>query len=326
MTSETAEKKHLTSYWLSFIENTGKIVGISKRKPRDISDEHKLVNIIGNSEARKISRGDVNLKDYAISWSVLSNSWDLTRKKNHIELQPLRRELKEIPATDTPNEDEIHFSIYKKDMKAVVSINRTKIAATHNISKLNRIVHNEWNLMNIFVCKKDDPDSLITIIPIDALFLFKHKKMIIDLPQIILRSTDIDNISLFTIPLFNEYGLSYYEDYVATPNEAGLNKIINSNLYNDKGQINIHVVNDNTLNFKQNLQGADFNTFDARNIFRILVCDTVYDNLIGGVDIPVGDLLSETSIDVELPFNIPETPLFLYKNNNITISYNGELT
>lgn len=325
MISETVEKKQLGSYWLSFVEQTGSIVSISKKKPTEVFDTHRVVNIQDNTEARKLARGEVSIKDYVVLWSVLSDSWDLSRKRSYIELQPVRRVLEQMPVSTTPHLDEIHMSVYKKDAKVIISMNRDRITSTHNLSKLNSIVYNEWNLMNIFVCKKNDPDSLLGIMEIDALFLMKHKKLIVDIPKEILKSVDVDDISFFTIPVFNQYGVSYYNDYIKTPDDQGHNKFINSNIRNDTGQINIYVVNENTLHLQLNLQDANFSTFDARNTFKFIVCDTEYDNLVGGFDIAVGDLLHETSLDVELPFNIPSNPLFLYKNNNITISYNGDL-
>lgn len=324
MSTEPIDKSSKNKkYWVSFSKRTGAISSVGKQEPT-VNDRSIQVVQLDDPVLKQFARGKKNTREYIIAWNVLSDSWGVSKKKDELELQPLRNRLEQIEKSEDPTLHDIYISLYKRDMKAVISVNTSNIIKNYNLSKINNIVHNEFSLMNLFVCRKDDPDFLLGVLEIDAMFLMQHKKLVFDLPHDLLSAEDFENVSFFTIPVFDSYGLQYLEDFVNTPDLSGDKKIVNHSSTNQDAKINIYKVNENTIKLDSKLKTSEFNLFDGRKELVLVVCDTEVDNLLGGVYISVNDLLSKTSLDVELKFKIPENPIFLYKNNNISVSYNGE--
>ena len=324
MTLETIEKQSTNKiYWIKFQEQNGKILGISKSKPT-ISDVHYSVIQSDNEDLPTIVKGKANIKDYFVQANLLTNDWQFVKKSKKLELQPVRKKLEQVPLSNNIEENDIYITLYKKSMKAIIAINSKRVMKHQNLAMINDVVANDYSLLNLFVCKKNDPDRLITIIQVDTKSLVLNKKIIVDLPNMLLEHADIDQLSIFVMPVFDKYGINYVDELIETPELVGHQKIINSNSYNQNALINIYTVNDNTLELNHNINESQFNLFGNKNTLKFVVCDQHYDNLVGGFEIYINELLSSNSREVLLNFNVPQNPLFLYKNNNILVSYNGD--
>ena len=57
---------------------------------------------------------------------------------------------------------------------------------------------------------------------------------------------------------------------------------------------------------------------------KFIVCDTTVDNLVGAFEVPTDDLINEDTIIVEVAFDIPSNPLFIYKNKHIAVNFIGD--
>lgn len=324
MTLETIEKQSTNKiYWIKFQEQNGKILGISKSKPI-MSDVDYSVIQSDNEDLPTIVKGKANIKDYFVQANLLTNDWQFVKKSKKLELQPIRKKLEQVPLSNNIEENDIYITLYKKSMKAIIAINSKRVMKHQNLAMINDVVANDYSLLNLFVCKKNDPDRLITIIQVDTKSLVLNKKIIVDLPSMLLEYADIDQLSIFVMPVFDKYGINYVDELIETPELVGHQKIINSNSYNQNALINIYTVNNNTLELNHNINESQFNLFGNKNTLKFVVCDQHYDNLVGGFEIYINELLSSNSREVLLNFNVPKNPLFLYKNNNILVSYNGD--
>ena len=324
MTLETIEKQSTNKiYWIKFQEQNGKILGISKSKPI-ISDVDYNVIQSDNEDLPTIVKGKANIKDYFVQANLLTNDWQFVKKSKKLELQPIRKKLEQVPLSNNVEENDIYITLYKKSMKAIIAINSKRVMKHQNLAMINDVVANDYSLLNLFVCKKNDPDRLITIIQVDTKSLVLNKKIIVDLPSMLLEYADIDQLSIFVMPVFDKYGINHVDELIETPELVGHQKIINSNSYNQNALINIYTVNNNTLELNHNINESQFNLFGNKNTLKFVVCDQHYDNLVGGFEIYINELLSSNSRKVLLDFNVPQNPLFLYKNNNILVSYNGD--
>ena len=325
MTLETTEKQ-LTNkkYWISFVEATGKVVGISATEPNKVDDKFTVIQS-DNEDLRLLLKGKANIKNYLVKKNALTNDWLFSKKSKELELQPIRKKFEQVPLSTNAEENDIFVNFYKQSMKAVITLNKTRVIKNNNLATISDVVENEYSLLNLFVCKKNDPDKLITIIEVDAKLLVKYGKLLLDLPETILKYADIDKISIFVLPVFEKYGISFVDKFIETPDLKGQSKLINQNTHDD-ALINIYAVNDNVLEIKNNTNESQFSLFYNQSNLRFIVCNKHVDNFIGGFSVNVNELLSTDSLNIKLDFEIPDKPLFFYKNNNISVSYNGEKT
>ena len=306
------------TYWVQFKKNSGKIVGISKEKPRDGSVFIETKSPI----IKDIISGSTNINDYKVKWNFISESYNLDKKSDELELQPLANKLEEI-VQSTSQPSDVSIVLYAQDKKGIISINTARIKKNYNISQINSIVDNEYNLMSIFVCKRNNPDSLIGTITIDSYDLFKNRSVIFDLPDYLQHEENLIDLSYFTIPLFNGYSIDFQKNFIVTPTVQGKQKFINTNDLDVESQINIYAVNKSTLVLNTNFHKKDYSSFGGKNNFTLIACNGIVDNFIGDITIPVSKLIEEKTLRLELPFEFTDTPVFVYRNNNISISYNG---
>ena len=324
MTLETIEKQSTNkTYWVKFNEHSGKVTGILKRKPDTVDPGDGVVET-DNPDAGLLLKGRANIKDFSVQPNVITNGWLFSRKSKELELQPVRKKFEQIPYSNNIEENDIYITLYKQSMKAVIALNVQRVIKNNNLAMINDVVANQYSLLNLFICKKNDPDSLISIIEIDAKVLVRYNKLIVNIPESILEYTDMDNVSIFVLPVFEKYGVNIVNKMIDTPELKGQQKLINHNVYNELSLINIYAVNDNVLRIEHNIQESQFNLFGSKKNIKFLVCNKYYDNLLGGFEVDVNKLLSTNSVDIKLNFDVPEIPLFLYKNNNILVSYNGD--
>ncbi len=322
MTLETTEKQSTNKqYWIRFVEDTGKVTGISSNKPNKVKDGYKVIQS-DNEDLRLLFKGKANIKDYLVKKNVLTNDWLFSKKSKELELQPTRKKFEQVPLSASTEDNDIFITFYKQSMKAVISLNRSRVIKTNNLATISDVVENEYSLLNLFVCKKNDPDRLISIIEIDAGMLVKYSKLIVDLPENILQYADIDQLSIFVLPVFEKYGISFVDKFRETPDLKGQSKLLNQNTQDD-GLINIYTVNDNVLQIQHNVDESQFSLFNNSNL-KFIVCNKYIDNLVGGFEVNVNELLSTDSVKIKLNFDMPDSPIFFYKNNNISVSYNGE--
>lgn len=323
MTLETTEKQSTNKkYWIRFVEDTGRVVGISATKPDKVNDEFNLIQS-DNEDIKLLLKGKANFKNYLVKKNVLTNDWLFSKKSKELELQPIRKKFEQIPLSKYIEQNDILITFYKQNMKAVITLNKTRVIKNNNLATISDVVENEYSLFNLFVCKKNDPDKLITIIEVDAKQLVSYAKLIVDLPEDILEHSDIDQLSIFVLPVFEKYGISFVDKLIETPDLKGQSKLLNQNT-KDLGLINIYADNDNVLEIQHSFDESQFGLLNYKSILRFVVCDKYIDNFIGGFEINVNELLSAESLRIKTNFDIPDVPLFVYQNNNISVSYNGE--
>jgi len=325
MTLETTEKQSTNKkYWIRFVEATGKVSGISSSKPDIVKDGYNVIQS-DNEDLKLLLKGKANIKDYLVKKNALTEDWLFSKKSRELELQPTRKKFEQVPLSTHVEENDIFVTFYKQSMKVVVALNKTRVIKNNNLATISDVVENEYSLLNLFVCKKNDPDRLISIIEVDAKLLVKYSKLILNLPETILDYADIDQLSIFVLPVFEKYGINFVDKFIETPDMKGQSKLLNQNTLDD-GLINIHTVNDNVLEIKHNANESQFSLFKNQSKLRFVVCNKHVDNFIGGFEVNVNELLSTDSLKIKLSFDIPDSPLFFYKNNNISVSYNGEKT
>ena len=261
------------------------------------------------------------MTQYGMVWDIMNSKWDIGVRSTKLIIESTDNKLIPFVKNAFPGNTEIFARIYYDSKKIEVESNRSNIASIKNLSDITEIANFDTKLLDIYITKKHDPDYLIYTINLDPLTLFREGKQVITFTDAIDSKADWQDISLYAKSVFNNYGWSLVSDNSAPAIQT--NKLLQYSNVEDNNSINISVV-DNIMNITSKLTTAETYYFSGRKTLKIIVCDGHIDNLAGAFEIPVNQLLQETS-ELEINFNWPENPLLLYKNNYLKIStHNGE--
>jgi hypothetical protein len=316
MDTETLTKSHTKvkrSYFIVF--NTDGQIRKINSSPVSNVDMDLIQAETKNPICKKLIQGKASLKKYGMIWDIVKEQWDIGPRSTTLIIESEHNKLLPFIQDLDPTKTEIFVKIFYNTNEILVEANREQIKGFKNLSDITEISTNETKLLDIYITKKGDPDYLISTIEIDPLTLFKKGKQVIDLNMAINEHVDWQNISLYTNPVFNNYGWSLLENM--TSQTTGADKILQQSTQH-QSDININVV-DNVLYLNSRLTKAQLYYFDGQTKLRIVVCDRDIDNLVGAFEVPVENLLNKTSI-TDIKFKWPREPLLLYKNNYVTIA------
>ena len=308
------------SYFIVFVNDTGKILSIKTSKTTNTKSGTTQVET-KNPICRSITKGTARMTQYGMVWDIMNSKWDIGVRSTKLIIESTDNKLIPFVKNAFPGNTEIFARIYYDSKKIEVESNRSNIASIKNLSDITEIANFDTKLLDIYITKKHDPDYLIYTINLDPLTLFREGKQVITFTDAIDSKADWQDISLYAKSVFNNYGWSLVSDNSAPAIQT--NKLLQYSNVEDNNSINISVV-DNIMNITSKLTTAETYYFSGRKTLKIIVCDGHIDNLAGAFEIPVNQLLQETS-ELEINFNWPENPLLLYKNNYLKIStHNGE--
>lgn len=316
MDTETLTKSHTKvkrSYFIVF--NTDGQIRKINSSPVSNVDMDLIQAETKNPICKKLIQGKASLKKYGMIWDIVKEQWNIGPRSTTLIIESEHNKLLPFIQDLDPTKTEIFVKIFYNTNEILVEANREQIKGFKNLSDITEISTNETKLLDIYITKKGDPDYLISTIEIDPLTLFKKGKQVIDLNMAINEHVDWQNISLYTNPVFNNYGWSLLENM--TSQTTGADKILQQSTQH-QSDININVV-DNVLYLNSRLTKAQLYYFDGQTKLRIVVCDRDIDNLVGAFEVPVKNLLNKTSI-TDIKFKWPREPLLLYKNNYVTIA------
>lgn len=309
------EQNNNRTYFIVFDTN-GKIRKINS-SPSELKDESLTQVESTNPICKKLIKGNTSLKKYGVIWDIVNEKWEIDRIDTRLTLKTIATsKIIQFDHNIDKKSAEIFVSIYTSDNTVVVYANKDRIKGMRNLTDIQEISTNKT--LDIFVTKKNDPDYLLTVLKLDPLTLFVKGSQVINLDTNIIEHVDWNNISMYTKPVFNNYGCTLIgQKYTETGPVA--NTILQSQNAKDKDIININVV-DNVLYVKSHLASDRDYYFGDYRYLKVLVCDNSPDKLVGSLDLPVDKLLSNKNYNTTIYFNWPKKPLLLYKNNYITIS------
>ena len=302
------------SYFIVFDES-GKIRKIHSTPITKLNDKTLTQIESTNPVCKKLIKGEVGLKKYGIIWDILNEKWDIDLRRTKLVLESKHNKLLPFDSTITRRYADIFVSIFYIDNVAVIYANKERIKSIKNLSDITEISTHETELLDIYITRKNDPDYLITVLKLNPLTLFRTGLQKIELG--VTEHIDWQNISMYTKPVFNEYGWNLLDSMVEVPETT--NTVLQKSNNKDKNNINIKVV-DNTLYLNSKLTKAQEYYFDGQTVLRVVVCDHTPDNLVGAFEVPVEFLLDNEVSTITINFKWPKQPLLLYKNNYLTVS------
>ena len=59
-------------------------------------------------------------------------------------------------------------------------------------------------------------------------------------------------------------------------------------------------------------------------MLQFLVCDESIDNFVGAFEVPANHIINEDDISIDVDFDIPLKPLFIFKNKHIAVKFTGD--
>ena len=307
------------SYFVVFDKDTGKILRINA-SAMVVNNTAHIQTESTNPICKRLANGTASLKKHGIIWDIVNEKWDVDVRSTTLVIESKHNKLIPFIKNMDPTTSEIFVKIFYDDTKIIVEANRNNISSIKNLSDIKAISTTESNLLDIFVTKKNDPDYLIKIINIDPLKLFQTGIQIVDLTDMINEQVDWQNISLYAKSVFNNYGWALLSKNNIISIET--NRILQRSNVADKNSININVV-DNVMQVTSKIEESQLYYFEGKNKLKVVVCDEHIDNLVGGFDMSVNQLLQDTH-KLNINFNWPKNPLLLYKNNYLSISTEGD--
>ena len=320
MTNTESNTQYKPTWWIKYHADNGKILGLSSSIITSKNKKHSITTT-QNALCRKLIKGTVALKSCSVVWDVENEIWDIDLKTdvlsiNHVNSNFLFN-IKEKPATDA----DVFIRVYKNEHIVEVSVNIENIKKSMNLTAINEIANKENTLLNLYFTKKNDPDYLMQSIEVDPLLLFRRKSAQFRL------LLDWDDISLFTRQIFKNYSLEIFERYIPTRLDENKYTLLQYAITSDR-DAHLHIsTNSNTINIHSNIDKNQEYLLDIKthrvidSTLQFLVCDGEIDNFVGAFEIPAHDIINEDDISIDVDFNIPLNPLFIFKNKQIAVNF-----
>jgi hypothetical protein len=267
-------------------------------------------------------KGTLALKACSVVWDVENEIWDIDLKTdvlsiNHVNSNFLFN-IKEKPATDA----DVFIRVYKNEHIVEVSVNIENIKKSMNLTAINEIANKENTLLNLYFTKKNDPDYLMQSIEVDPLLLFRRKSAQFRL------LLDWDDVSLFTRQIFKNYSLEIFERYIPTMVTENKNTLLQQAITSDRDAHLCITASGNTINIHSNIDAKQDYLLDkdryVDSMLKFLVCDESIDNFVGAFEVPSHKIINEDDVSIDVDFDIPLNPLFIFKNKHMAVNFTGD--
>jgi len=292
------------SWFIKFLEANGKILQISARKTSELKDGELVVKSY-NKLCRQILQGKANKNLYAVLWDYSSKEWKLDKKANTLIIENKNNKLVPVQNVNTGKVVDCSIKISKANGQVQVNVNLKSIAHNMNLGSIKYLVSNDDKMLDIFITKKNDPDYLITAIPVDTTQLIKTSVVTMQLPQ--------DIFNTFTLEISN----------AAFNDKLVIGHLKNIQLADTNSQLDCDInirTEDRHLVVTSSLNPQQLYYFQGSESFPIIVCDTEIDRYLTTINIDVNKLCNTERITLQKPRLWPNSPLITYKNPNLRIN------
>lgn len=308
-------------YYVKFIEDSGKVLSIS---PKEIPEgEGYSVMRTRNAICYQVLKREIPSSNIIALKDIINETWDIQIKTRTTDISSLVTDAGMFKIESNFEKDFDMFLKFDNTNKVLyITINPTHMRRTLDSHKINLIGTTYHKFLNIYVTKRGDPDQLKLIINVDPVELFKNRRVFVKFDPA--RLDDLYNIDVYTHKLFHKYCLEITNDTPFRTNED--HRLISStSMYSQ--EINTHI----TIYKQKEKLYIDCSELDLSTVpdilnqsnIAIMICDTEPDKFYNALHIPVQDLLAREIIELE-NIQLPENPLFVYQNNQMTAKYIGE--
>ncbi len=311
------------SYYVKFNSNTGKILQMSMTPIPDEEEEDIIVIETYNSMAREVLSGKRSRRTIGPVFDIENRTWDIGAKSNVLIIKELSSRLLEVTNEKANTNVDIGIQLFKENLQLEIVANYHVIKKNMNLADIADISKSSDNsLLNLYFTKKGDPDYLIESVQVDPMILLHNRKLKYSLSSDITKHADLDNISIFTRPIFHSYGLQV------------LDRLVESDYYMNKQQVlqvagtsdTCHVMimnHGDTVKIQSFVVEMDNTAPRTKNV-RFVVCDGEIDAPVGSFLVSTPSLYSGESFEVDIDFKWPRQPLIVYRSKGLVANYLGD--
>ena len=309
-------------YYVKFNNSTGKILALGMSPLPEEDNEDIIVIETWNTMVDEILKGKRSRRSVGPVFDPETRQWDIGVKSNVLVLQEQSSRLLQVTNKRNTNVD-IGIHIYKKDLQLEITANYHIIKKNMNLADIADISKSaDAGLLNLYFTKKGDPDYLIDSLQVDPLVLLSNKTLRYSLPNDITKHADLDEISIFTRPIFHSYGLQISD------------QVIKSDYYLNKRHVlqtagraeSCHVAliqQGNDIKIQSFLSEID-STAPQRKEVKFVVCDNNIDIPVGQFILDNADIYSGKSFVLKTKFKWPKRPIIIYKSEGLVVNYLGD--
>jgi hypothetical protein len=306
-------------WWIRYNIESKRILAISLNEL--LGGQHSRVFKTSNTICADILSKKVSVKKYSVYWDEDNEQYDIAERSNELNIDYIQGKFIEVER-DNPNGSDLHVIVYKEDGQLDVMANHKNIKKSMGLSDISAIKGNTDARLNLYITKKTDPDYLINVIEIDPFVLLSTKRISVDISKIT-QVHDLNNISIFTRPIFKNYSLSIEDKCIVGTFDTRNRKTIQQAL--STGEAHVYVYKqDNAVVVEHNLnEEQDYLLYGSKNL-EFIICNGEIDNLAGGFRIANNDMLKSKKFVIPWEYDWPEEPKLFYKSTTLKIKYLGE--
>ena len=304
------------TWWVEFNKDTGKIFRI---QPREIKDSVQTVCTSTDVICEAVVSGRMKLRSITVNWDAEVEQWCVEEKSDRIILDTVTTGLYKLEQGGHLRDKEILVRLYKNSGIVDVAINRRLIQEQFKLSELRNLTQRTSGAMDFF-CTAASPDILEEILGVDVPKLFTQGRVRIHTGIL---GDAWDNISIYTRPLFNLYGLEVYSELLVTDETSDRNRVLQHAVQDGGSHIKITNKNNGLTVDASGLLGFEDVIHSVRSL-DFVVCDGSPDHFVGGFSIPKDIIYTTEPVTLPVGFKLPSNPIILYKNRRLSVKYIGE--
>jgi hypothetical protein len=303
---------------IRFNPESGRILGISPQPFKQVNDNEQVVSVT-NNVCRELVSGKKNMRKYSMHWDSIDNQWDIDVKSDTLVLEIKGNKLNQFTQGTHPEKNDVFVQVIRNENILRIKINLLTIRRSLNLGQINNIKNENPDILDLYVCRKNNPDYLIGVIPVDAIELFNKYVIYIDVPKNIIEHINSwDDISIFTKPVFKTYGIEFTDmsaDSIQDHNKK--HQVSNSSL---DAHINMYTLNDNLI-IDSKLDKDMMHYFNNKRYMQFHVSDSHIDNYVTTLNVSVAKLLYYNKVKLDLPANWPANPLIAFAETRLAVNY-----
>jgi len=308
------------TWFVKFNEKSGKTLRVSGKSMKEDPHNGILVTETQNQElVSGLTSGKIDKSIIGIIWDPVNEKYDLGKKSNTLQIRELDNRLLKITDSN-PTAKDIYIQFYKDPGILDISIDIRVVQQHFNLGDIHEISNTSSHLLDLYFTRRNDPDWLIKAVKIDPVLLFRHSRISIDISEII-DILDIDNMSVFTRPIFHSYGIEFNNKYVETDYSSSKRKLLQLSHTEGNAHLYITEVEPGKIKIISDIRPSLSYIFRGIEEQQFLVTDGTPDNIVGGFSLDVQSLLSKKEIYRDLYFKWPEQPTILYKNHFLNVKH-----
>ena len=305
-------------WYIRFNKLSGRILSIGPR-PLSVINDKEEVAITDNQICKELITGRRNMSKFAVHWDEVNDKWEVDVKSSVIDLKTNGNKLNQFVEGINPSACDLYAKVIRTLNRITLKVNFMTIRDTLNLGQISSIKNEQTTLLDLYICKKNDPDQLIGIIPIDAVTLFKRHSISVTVPANILRHINSwDEVTIFSKPVFKTYGIEF-TDVNSNANDK-LHRTINTS---GSSHINMYVLSNKLI--IDSLLNEDTKHYlgNTKNL-KMHVSNKNVDNYVTTLTLDTETLLMNKKLEIDLPGNWPSDPVFTFKNTELTVKYTKE--